>query len=242
MWNSVLKPPVVYVFLFAGTIAATAIGFASGSKILLPLLQLAVAYPVLYSLLTAGRRKQAFAAMLFWALCLGIIVVSACVHYPDRAEQSIFYGTSYAKEMFHWIKTGEGAEGNPVLFVPIHLLHFVLFALLSLLTASVLSLAMGALLMNYMSYYVGAVILASQDRVIAALMAWHPWAVIRVISFVILGVILAEPMICKIQKRDYDYSGVRPYFWIALNGLALDILMKSFLAPWWGITLRRLIS
>ena len=242
MWNRILTPPYIYLFLFAGTLAATSIGFVAGNKIVLPVLQVAVAYPVLFSLLTAEMRKRAFAAMLFWALCLGIVVVSACIRYPDAAARSIFYGTTYAQEMFHWIKTGEGAEGNPVQFVPVHLVHFVIFAIFSLLTASLLSLTMGALLMNYMSFYVGSVILASHDRFLAAVMAWHPWSVIRVISFVLLGVILAEPLICKIQKRDYDYAGVRRYFWIALNGLVLDILMKGLLAPWWGLTLRRLIG
>jgi hypothetical protein len=144
--------------------------------------------------------------------------------------------------MFHWIRTGEGAEGNPVQFVPIHLLHIVLFVLFSLLTGSLLSLFMGSLLMNYMSFYVASVILAAQDRWIAALMAWHPWAIIRVASFVLLGVILAEPMIYRIHKYQYEYGEMRRYFWAAIHGLAIDVVMKAFLAPWWGIQLRHLIS
>src|SRR5688500_17914520 len=161
MWNKILTPPYVYLYLFAGTIAATVIGFLSGNKMLLPTLQIAVAYPVLYLLLRLELRKRAFAAMLFWALCLGIIVVTATVHFPSEASQAIFYGTTYADEMFHWIKTGQGAEGNPLQFVPVHLVHFVMFVFLSIVTASLLSLTMGALLMNYMSFYVGSVILAS---------------------------------------------------------------------------------
>lgn len=242
MWNRLTSPPFVYLYLFAGTIAATAIGFLTGNKILLPVLQIAVAYPVLYTLLSHELRKRAIILMLFWAFCMAVTVVTASVSYQAQAANSIFYGTTYTEEMFHWIQTGQGAEGNPVQFVPIHLLHFVVFALLSLLTASILSLLMGALLMNYMSFYVGSLILASHDRWTAALMGWHPWSAIRVAAFVILGVILAEPLICKIRKREYEYVGIRPYFWIALHGLVLDILIKGFLAPWWGLTLRRLIS
>src|SRR5687768_6163630 len=105
MWNRILTPPYLYLYLFAGTLAATAIGFVSGNKFLLPALQIAVAYPVLFSLLSVELRKRAFAGMLFWALCLGIIVVTATVHYPSQASKAIFYGTTYADEMFHWIKT-----------------------------------------------------------------------------------------------------------------------------------------
>jgi hypothetical protein len=242
MWNRVLTPPYLYIYLLIGTIAATALGFLLESKLLLPLLQIAVSYPVLYSLLYRELRIRAMAAMLFWAFCMGTVTVAASVSFRDLASHSIIHGNVYAEEMFHWIKTGEGAEGNPVQFVPQHLLHFVVFALLSLLTGSLLSLLMGSVLMNYMSFYVASVILASHDRFTAALLAWHPWSVIRVISFVILGVILGEPMLCKIQKRDYEYAGMRIYFWIALNGLVLDVLMKAFLAPWWGLELRKLIS
>ena len=241
MWNNLISSPLIYIYLFAGTIAATAIGFLAGNKVLLPILQILVAYPLLYSLVVRGLRKRAFVAMLFWALSLAIVVVTASAYYPAPATESIFYGANYKDQMFHWIKTGEGAEGNPVQFVPVHLLHFVVFVGLSLSTGSLLSLLMGALLMNYMSFYVASVIGASQGHWVAGLMAWHPWSAIRVASFVILGVILGEPLICKIQKRTYEYLSVRPYFWLALHGLVLDVLMKSLLAPWWGTTLRKFI-
>ena len=242
MWNKLLSPPLLYLFLLIGTIVATVAGIFLQNKFLLPLLQIAVAYPVLYALLIRRLRKRAIAAMLFWALCLGVVTVATCVRFPDEGARSIVHGSTYTNQMFQWIKTGEGAEGNPLQFVPQHLIHFVVFVLLSLLTGSLLSLLMGALLMNYMSFYVSSVILASNDRLMGALMGWHPWSVIRVASFVILGVILAEPMICRIQKMDYEYAEVRPFFWAALNCLVVDILMKTFLAPWWGLELRRLIS
>jgi hypothetical protein len=100
---------------------------------------------------------------------------------------------------------------------------------------------MGAFLMNYMSYYVGSLIAASSDPLLATMMGWHPWSVIRVMSFVILGVILAEPTICKIAKRDYNYSEIRPFFWAAITGIALDLVIKALLAPWWGLMLRKIL-
>ncbi len=242
MWNKILSTPLVYLFIAAGTLTATVLGFLAGNKFLLPVLQIAVSYPVLFSLLAGEQRKRAFVTMLFWALCLGTTTVVISVQYPAQGESAIFHGKAYVDEMFRWIRTGEGAEGNPLLFVPQHLLHFVVFAALSLATGSLLSLLMGALLMNYMSFYVASVILASDDSLTAALMAWHPWSIIRVASFVVLGVILAEPVICRIIKRDYEYTGARRFFWAALNGLVLDILLKTALAPWWGVELRKLIS
>jgi hypothetical protein len=241
MWNKLLHSPAVYLYLFVGAAATTALGFILSNQYLLPILSVLIPYPVMYSLLVEERRKRAIGTMLFWALCLAIITIWAVVHYPSPARAAILNGSKYQQEMFHWIKTGEGAEGNLIQFVPLHLLHFVLFCVLSAMSAGFLSLLMGAVLMNYMSFYVGSLISVSSNKLMAVLMGWHPWAIIRVASYVMLGVILAEPLICKIVKRDYNYSEVRPYFWIAITGIALDIVMKALLAPTWGLLLRRII-
>ena len=57
-------------------------------------------------------------------------------------------------EMRAWILTGTGAETSPRRFLPQHAAHLALFVASSLATASVLSIALGAVLMNYMSLYV----------------------------------------------------------------------------------------
>jgi hypothetical protein len=241
MWNKLLCSPLLFLYLFAGTIVAVAAGFAIQNEYLLPAFQIAVAYPVLYSLLAQKKRIRAIWAMLFWALCVAIVMITSSVHFYDRAGNSIIHGRAYVREMFYWIKTGIGAESNPWQFVPQHLLHFVVFAILSVLTASILSLFMGAILMNYMSFYVASVIRASSNELLACLMGWHVWAILRVASFVLLGVILAEPTICRIKKMDYEYASIRKYYWLALHGLVLDVILKTLLAPWWSEMLRRIV-
>jgi hypothetical protein len=241
MWNKLIHSPAVYLYLLAGTSASIALGFRLSNQYLLPIFNVLISYPVMYSLLVQEQRKRAFATMLFWALCMAVICIWAVVHYPEQARASIFNGAKYQQEMFQWIKTGVGAESDPGRFVPQHLLHFIIFCILSAISAGFFSLLMGAVLMNYMSFYVGSLISASSDTLKAILMGWHPWAIVRVVSYVVLGVILAEPLICKIVKRDYNYSEVRPYFWIAITGIAVDILMKALLAPTWGLLLRRII-
>jgi hypothetical protein len=241
MWNKLVHSPALFFYLLVASILSTAIGFWLSNQYLLPVLNVLVPFPVMYTLLVNEKRPRAFAAMLFWALCTGVITTWAVVNFPTMAKASIFHGSAYQQEMFHWIRTGEGAEGNPGKFVPQHLLHFIIFCILSALTAGFLALLMGCFLMNYMSYYVGSLIASSSDPMLATIMGWHPWSVIRVASFVIIGVILAEPTICKIVKRDYNYSEIRPWFWAAITGIALDIVIKALLAPWWGLTLRKLL-
>ncbi|MGK7876816.1 MAG: hypothetical protein AB4426_27070 [Xenococcaceae cyanobacterium] len=53
--------------------------------------------------------------------------------------------------MFHWIQTGEGAEGSLRLFLPIHLRNYLIFCLLSLITLSSTALIFGIWMLNYMN-------------------------------------------------------------------------------------------
>src|SRR5262245_57661294 len=103
MWNRIVSSALVYPSLFAGVILSYSIGFAVSNKILLPLLNVAFSYPVLYRLVADGKRNRTFAPMLFWALCMGAVGVTFVVHFPERAANSIIYGKAYAMEMFQWI-------------------------------------------------------------------------------------------------------------------------------------------
>ena len=242
MWNRLLASPWVFVYITVGVLIAVLLGLLMPGKIALPVLQVAAAYPVMYSLLAGGRRARAVCCMLWWALLLGVVMVTTVVRTPDASAHAILHGPEYAVEMFHWIRTGDGAEGTPSRFIPQHLLHLGIFAVLSLATGSLLSLLMGAMLMNYMSFYVGSLILASKNFGMAVLMGWHPWSILRVAAFVVLGVVLAEPLISQLLQRPYRFADAKPYIWAAVAGLIGDIIMKAALAPWWGLTLRNLIS
>jgi hypothetical protein len=70
---------------------------------------------------------------------------------------------------------------------------------LSLLTGVDGLRGLRAALMNYMAYYVAEVVrLTPVAPRRAALLGWHPWSVVRIVSFVILGVVLAEPLLRRL--------------------------------------------
>jgi len=110
---------------------------------------------------------------------------------------------------------------------------------LALASGSVLAMPMGAALMNYMGHYVGALAAASTHPAQAAALAWHPWAVIRIISFVVLGVVLSLPVLSRVLKFSVDWRRARRLLMFATAGLAADVLLKSLLAPAWQRLLLR---
>lgn len=230
------------VLVAAWTLASYPLGLLCGAAWLLPLLNTAPAYGLMLRRLRAGERRAAVAAMLTWAVALalgGTLTFTLWAHDPGAL---VVNGPAYRDEMFAWIRTGVGSEGTPRAFVPQHVAHLALFAALSLCSASAVSMTMGAVLMNYMSYYVASLARAGVPAVMVGALGWQPWALARVAAFCTLGVVLAEPLLARL--RPYPYPGLRaarPYLIASAGGILGDWLLKASLAPTWGLWLRSLL-
>ena len=191
-----------------------------------------------WAYLASARRAgtgRVVGVLLLWAFTLSLATILFTVYAPERAQELIPRGSTYWAEMQPWLMTGEGKESTPAAFIPEHLLHVSAFALLALLSAGWAALVLGALLMGYMSFYVGQVILLAEQPVVAGILAWHPWALMRVVDFVILGVSLAKVLLLR--------EGVAAWWPQERRALALagalwvgDVVLKSVLAgPWSGV-------
>jgi hypothetical protein len=222
------------------TLVSYPIGLALGQPWLLPLLNTAPAYVAMAQRLRKGDRQGAAVAMLVWALALAAFGTLAFRFWPSPPDALVLNGPAYRDEMFRWIQTGEGREGSLRLFLPQHLGHLLAFVALSLATASALSILMGAVLMNYMAFYVASLGRAGAPVWALAAVGWHPWSVCRVAAFCVLGVALAEPLLSRLLR--YPYPGLRAsrrLFALAAAGLLADVVLKATLAPAWGRLLRR---
>lgn len=231
----------------AGLVALTALSYPLGLALnqpwLLPLLNTLPAYALMVRLLQQGRRRQAVLTTLVWAAALAVCGTLCFAHWPSDPGPLVLNGPDYRTEMFHWIRTGQGSEGDWRLFLPQHLSHLLAFLLLSVATASAVSMCMGAVLMNYMDYYVASLARAGVPGTTALLFGWQPWAVCRVAAFCTLGAVLAEPLLSRLWR--YEYPGLRaarPYLLGAAAGILLDWLLKAALAPTWGQVLYRALG
>lgn len=225
-------------------VAATALSYAVAWFIqipaLVPALNVLPAFPFLYLSLSQGRTNRAIGEMLVWAAALA--ACSTVLSYLDPAATGRLFvnGESYRREMFAWVLTGVGAESDPARFVPTQALHAGIFCGLSFVSASVLSMPMGALLMNYMGNFVGSLAAVSRHPVLTALAAWVPWSIIRIASFVTLGVLLAGPVASRLLRFRFQLREHFVPLVLALTGLLADVILKTALAPSWHVLLRRL--
>jgi hypothetical protein len=225
--------------LAAATVASYIVGLLVGGRWLLPVLNAAPAYALMARDLHAGARRAALQTMLVWALLLAVCGTLFFALWPHDPGSAIVHGPEYREEMFRWIRTGEGTEGTPRLFLPQHLLHLAAFVVLSLLTASAVSIFMGAVLMNYMAYYVASLARAGVPARTVLLFGWQPWAIVRIAAFCIFGVLLAEPLLSRAWPYRYEGLGaVRRTVFIASALILADWALKALLAPTWGLVLR----
>jgi hypothetical protein len=228
--------------MVAATIVSYPLGLWLGNRWLLPVLNTIPAYVTMLVLLRRGRRGRAVAATLLWAATLAVAGTLFFRFWPEAPDALVFNGPRYRDEMFHWIRTGAGSEGSLRLFLPQHLLHLVVFVALCLATASAASIFMGALLMNYMDFYVASLARAGVPGWAATLLGWQPWAICRVAAFCILGVVLSEPLLSRLAPYRYEgLRGARRFIAVAAAGILADWVLKTALAPTWGLWLRELL-
>ena len=238
-----MKPALSFrrdlAMLVGGVPVAYALGLWAGSmglgaaRWLLPLLLAAPAIHGLWRYLGEGRRAEAVRLMLAWAAALAVVGPIAMAVAPGAADAAVFRGASYSDEMMAWLATGEGAEGDLRLFLPIHLQRLLIFVPLSLVSGGALGLLMGAVMLNFMDFFVASYAVAASG--VPSALAWFPWALCRVAAFVILGVVCAEPLVRRLGKTAAPLEpGRRQLLYVAGGLLIADVALKATLAPMWG--------
>ncbi len=226
-----LRPGAAEALLAAAAVASVAIGFLSGSRFVLPLAAAALAYPFFLADVRARKGRRALARMLVWALAMSVVTVAGTLAGPDRAAASILRGEEYRDEMFRWIETGDGAEGDPSRFLPEHALHFAIFCVLSVASAGFLALAFGAVLLDYMNFYVAELLQRLDPLFPGALVAWPLYAMVRVAGFVSVAVALTHLSLALRARRAPDRGFFFRWFYAGLALVAGDALLKIVLAP-----------
>jgi hypothetical protein len=199
-------------------------------------------YPSFSRKVRAGDYFGAWQLGLLWALLLSAGVILLTIWWPAAARAGIVHGEPYRLEMFRWIATGEAPENDWHRFLPVHLAHFAVFVVLTWASGGYLGLALGAFLVAYMSYFVGAYAAASGHPFLGAVAAWVPWSVLRVLAFVLFGALFSRPLLTRRLwpfGRD-EFLHEHRLMGLALSGIVADLVLKALFAPAYGLFLRQM--
>ena len=228
--------------IVAATAASYALGWAIGIPVVVPLLNTLASFPFMILALKRGDLRLAVGRMIVWALAMGVTASLLSYARPAQTGLLFLHGPSYRAEMFTWVLTGRGPESAPSQFIPQQVRDAAIFSSLALATGGVLAMPMGAVLMNEMGHYVGTLADSSARPALTMVLAWHPWAVLRIVSFVVIGVVLSAPLLSRIVKVRADWNIARALLAWAGAGLVADIVLKVVLAPTWQRLLLRVVG
>ncbi len=229
--------------LVLATVCSYLPGWIIGNPVLVPLFNTAASFPFMVLALRKGAVTLAIARMLVWAATLGVCATTLSYIQPLPTNRLFLRGADYRNEMFEWVRTGNGAESSPSVFIPAQARDTAIFSALAIATGGVVAMTMGAVLMNQMGHYVGALAAWSAHPAITMILGWHPWAVIRIASFVVIGVVLSMPVLSRVIGFAADFpEAARMFLPWAAAGLVLDVILKSLFAPSWQRLLLRIVG
>ncbi len=230
----VSKPVRISLIALAVTPLAFGLGLllASVHPVMLPLLPTLALYPAYIVLVLKNRLRLTVVTVLAWALILTVLMVLATLTYGERVGAIVIKGPEYKEEMFHWMRTGKGPEGDPKLFLAPKVRELLVFSLASFATAGFAGLLMGAILLNYMNYYVGMLLLHAVPgaELLVALLSWPIYAILRVPGYVCLGVALSRLCVNLARERKLKIGEVKSLLKVAVILIALDFILKGTVA------------
>jgi len=223
------------------TVASYAAGWVVGLPALVPFLNAAPAWWLMARALRIGQVNRAIAIMLIWAATLAMCAtMMSAFGWTRRGGDELFLQADYKQQMISWVRTGVGPESEPATFVPRHLGYAAVFTAAAISTGGLLAMPMGAVLMNSMGDYVGTLAAGGAHPLPLVVLGWHPWAILRIVGFVILGVVLSGVVLSRVWSFEYTLSAQRRWLAIGVSMLAIDIALKWMLAPAWSPLLRGL--
>jgi hypothetical protein len=233
MWQKLAESKWGYLYSALSAVSSCILGIFLPTVWVLPFLNTLFVYPLYMQSVSSGKLKRAFLHMMVWTIFMSLTMLTLVNVAPERTGAHVLHGPAYRDEMLTWVRTGVGAESHPSQFIPIHLLHFSVFSILSLLTAGFAGLLFGAIQLNYMNFYVGNLIHDSHFAWQAIFMGWQIYAIVRVVGFITIAIALSHLFFVFVKKKKLNRELVNRYLIGGVSLVVLDILLKASLAPDW---------
>ncbi|MFB3897777.1 MAG: hypothetical protein ACE14V_15915 [bacterium] len=242
VWQKISSTKLSYGYAIFIAIFSCLLGVLIPGKWALPILNTLGIYPLFSYQIRHQQYRRALIQMLVWAVVMSIVVILLSTYFNPMMESKIIRGKQYRDEMVTWVKTGVGEESTPNQFIPKHLMHLVAFSLLTIITGGFAALFMGAVLLNYMNFYVGSLYAHTTNPLIVLIFGWQPWAIIRVIGYIALAIGLSELFFSFLNKRPLNKIAVKNYVLGGFFCIILDLFLKTILAPTWQKVLQTAIK
>jgi len=205
------------------------IGWRSRNRVVLPLFQTLLGGFAFFASWRASGAISAAVAETGWALGTTLVSIAHFRREPRFVDAMVPRARPYRAAMFAWLRSGRGPESHPLATLGQHARELALYVAVALLTANLLALAMGAMLLNYMNAYVARLLDAARDPWTVRLLGWNCWSLFRVAAYIVLGSACTAPLAARAGYPALD-GEVRTLLWLGGAGVLLDLLLKLALS------------
>jgi hypothetical protein len=183
--------------------------------------------PFLLAALTRDSlaRGLCLVAAAFAAHSALAITLTACR--SDVVASLVVEGEDYWTRSERWIRTGQSREYDVGWWLPAHLLIFGAAALFSYLSLGFITLWQGLYEVDLMNYYVGRLLLVSDNPWLALVVGWHVWSLCRGVGYLFLTFEVASLSLERLGGvRLSDPARRRRRWLLAVGFLTLDGVLK----------------
>jgi len=231
---SVLDDWIVYPSMGFGILVTTALPIFLGQRICLPVLSALVLIPMFIWALREGRPRKAIQLGLFWAVIQSAVIVIATVLLSDSASQAVVGGVEFRSEWLSWIANGAQVLRTPALALDRTVLELIVYSAAMFLTGSVAGLIGLAAAMDTFNFTAATLLTQATRPLLMFLSAWPIWIIVRLVSYLTVGAVLAEPMVHLSLRIEFllDWWRRRKRLLaIGLGLFALSLLLQILLSP-----------
>jgi hypothetical protein len=243
--ENVLDDWIVYPSMALGAVVTTFFPILLGQRICLPLLSAAVLIPMFLWALRQGRPRRAITLALFWAVVQSVSVVVASLLFEDTASRAVQGGLEYRSAWLAWIEGGPAVSLAPSLAYGRQVIELALYALAMALTGGVGGLLLLTVALNRFNFTVASLLSIAQSPVMAAVAAWPLWMIVRLVGYLIVGAVLAEPVANLDLRPAYLAAWLKVRKRLLLIGLGiilLGVVLQILLAPFYQTILQNALG
>jgi hypothetical protein len=232
--ENVLDDWIVYPSMAMGVVVTTFFPILLGQQICLPLLSVAVLIPMFLWALRQGRPRKAITLALFWAVVQSVSVVVASLLFEDTASRAVQGGLEYRSAWLAWSEGGPAVSLAPSLAYGRQVIELALYALAMTLTGGVGGLLLLTVALDRFNFTVASLLSISQSPVMAAVATWPLWMIVRLVGYLIVGAVLAEPVANLDLRPAYLAAWLQARKRLLLAGLGiilLGVILQALLSP-----------
>jgi hypothetical protein len=242
---NVLDDWIVYPGMAVGILATTFFPILLGQQLCLPLLSAAVLIPMFLWALRQGRPRRAIALALFWVVAQSVSVIVASLLFQDTAWRAVQGGLEYRSAWLAWIEGGPLVALAPSLDYGRQVVELALYSLAMALTGGVAGLLLLTVALDRVNFTVASLMAVTQNPALSLLAGWPVWLIVRLVGYLVLGAVLAEPVANLDLRPAYLADWLQRRWRLLLAGLGvvlLGALLQALLSPLYQAILRNVLD